>query len=124
MKYLLLSLVLLSCRSGDEPTVPVEGSLDPIILEVCRQSCGEAEFDSVLGLTFETGVKINVDTIAPGACLRLDVEALWQRELSSDDTITIGYFKEDRRFWGPPRLHQITLLSVPLSRRSVSLGCR
>ena len=131
MKYapsLLLPLLFLPLNSCSNPEDEADDDrTDTVVTElrVCREHCGENDGDSVLALRYEDGVAITiVDTIAIGSCISLPLSAFSDSIYTRADSITFGYVKDAREWWGPPRVRQLTLLTASLALDSVTLGCR
>ena len=124
MKYsLLLLLPLLSC--SDDTVEPDQTSQVVTEILVCRESCSAGDPDSVLGLRYENGVTItSVDTIGIGECVALPLSSLSDREFTRGDSITFGFVKDAREWWGPPRERRLTLVTTSLAFDSVTIGCR
>ena len=126
MKHSLLLLSLLPLLSCSEKTVEPDRS-NQVITEilVCRESCSAGDADSVLGLRYENGVAItSVDTIGIGKCVTLPLSSLSDKEFTRGDSITFGFVKDAREWWGPPRVRQLTLVTASLGVDSVTIGCR
>jgi hypothetical protein len=125
LKILFLSTLipLLSCY---EQTVEVS-TPNNVVTEilVCRESCSAEDADSVLALRYENGVAIiSVDTIGIGECVELPLSSLSEKEFTRSDSITFGFVKDAREWWGPPRERQLTLVTMSLEMDSVVIGCR
>ena len=121
---LLLSLVpLLSC--SDDAVEPDRSSQVITEILVCRESCSAGDPDSVLGLRYENGVTItSVDTIGIGECVTLPLSAFSGRAFVRSDSITFGFVKDAREWWGPPRPYRLTLVTTSLVSDTVAIGCR
>lgn len=126
MKHSLLLFPLLPLLSCSEKSVEPDRS-NQVVTEilVCRESCSVGDPDSVLALRYENGVAIvSVDTIGIGECRTLPLSSLSGRKFTRGDTITFGFVKDAREWWGPPRERRLTLVTTSLAVDSVTIGCR